>query len=361
MKSAAKSGLKLWAKEHYKGVENSIKPSFTADFAHLDEEGIRHDVRHTMRHGFFATFCASPSCTPDEMERFLRVACDEAGGRIFVGMSGLAASLEESLDLLARGERVGCTHALVGYPRGQRPQSEDEVERYFRTIIDSTRLGLVLYAVPLPGLRHIDPSGIPIRVFERVAEAPNVIAMKLTQTLNSATAFQICERMADKLLVGSADLDIVPMLARHYGAQWTGQWIVEAVQSPRKPFIVEFMRTLNGGGFEAAMKLYWRMEPAYRLVHRLHAPLLVKGGHPWAHMRYFQWCVGGNGGLERDPKQRPDQVAVLDANDRRLIRESYAAIGIPLDAEDDEMFVVGRTGWARGIRKADLSGTPLYA
>jgi 4-hydroxy-tetrahydrodipicolinate synthase len=197
-------------------------------------------------------------------------------------------------------------------------------------------------------------------VFERIADAPNVIAMKLTQTMNAATSFAICERLADRLLVGPADLDAAPMLARHYGIQWTGQWIVEAVQSPEKPYIVDFMAALNAQQFDRAMELYWRMEPAYRLVHRLQAPLLAKGGHPWAHMRYFQWCVGGNGGLERAPGQRPDQVSVLDAADRALIRNTYAAIGIDVGDGSDDAFVVGRAAWSRGVRGADLSETPLY-
>lgn len=40
-----KRDLKLWAKEHLRGVENTLLPSFTPDLAALDEEGIRHDVR----------------------------------------------------------------------------------------------------------------------------------------------------------------------------------------------------------------------------------------------------------------------------------------------------------------------------
>jgi 4-hydroxy-tetrahydrodipicolinate synthase len=354
------SDLKQWAKANYRGVENSIKPSFSSDFKTLDESGIRHDIEQTIRHGFFATFCASPSGTPNEIERFLKIATEEARGRIFVGMNGLAPTIEESLDLLARGERAGCTHALVGFPRAAKADTNEDVERYFRTLSEATNLGLVLYATPNPGLRHLDPSGIPIRAFERVADAPNVIAMKLTQTMNPAVAFTICERLAEKILIGPADLDSLPLLAKQYAVQWTGQWIVEAVQSPDKPYIVDLMEALNERRFDRAMELYWQMEPAYRLVHRLQAPLLAKGGHPWAHMRYFQWCVGGNGGLERDPKQRPDQVSVLDAAGRALIRDTYAAIGITIDEPDDDVFVVGRAAWAKGIRKADLSETPLY-
>ena len=38
-----------------KGLENIIIPSFTPDLSELDEEGIRWDVRQSIKHGFFST------------------------------------------------------------------------------------------------------------------------------------------------------------------------------------------------------------------------------------------------------------------------------------------------------------------
>ena len=52
-----KSEAKQWAKEHYRGLENTLMPSFTPDLAQLDEEGIRHDVRFSIEQGFFSTLC----------------------------------------------------------------------------------------------------------------------------------------------------------------------------------------------------------------------------------------------------------------------------------------------------------------
>jgi hypothetical protein len=39
------SGKKQWARENYKGVEDSLKTPFSPDFEELDEDGIRLDVR----------------------------------------------------------------------------------------------------------------------------------------------------------------------------------------------------------------------------------------------------------------------------------------------------------------------------
>ena len=352
---------KEWAREYYKGIENSLKAAYTPDFTGIDEDGIRHDVRQSLKHGFFSSMCSSTGITLPERKKFVEIVCDEAGGRMLTGVNVAQPTLEESLDLLAHAERVGCSHAFVSFPSKLKPESEDEVYRYYRQITDATNLGIVLYAFNSAAIRPFHPSGISIDVFDRLADVDNVVAMKLTQPINPTVAFELCERLSDRILIGPASLDLVPILARHYRAQWSGQWIVEAVQSPEKRYAVEFMTCINEGRFDDALKVYWQLEPAYRLVHEIQAPLLVKGGHPWAHMRYFQWCVGGNGGLSRDTKHSQEQVAMLDAAGRQKIVDTYRRIGIePVGGPEDE-FIVGRANYAKGIRRGDLPELPLYA
>ena len=47
---------KAWAKEHIRGFENILMPSFTPDLSGLDEAGVRLDVRRSIEHGFFSVF-----------------------------------------------------------------------------------------------------------------------------------------------------------------------------------------------------------------------------------------------------------------------------------------------------------------
>ncbi len=116
--------------------------------------------------------------------------------------------------------------------------------------------------------------------------------------MSAATAFELCERLSDRLILGPVNLDFVPVLGKHYrNIQWSGEWIVEAVQSPEKPYAVEFMALAGKGRMDEAMKVYWRMQPLVDAIYDLQAPLLLHGSHPWAHMKYMQWCTGGNGGL----------------------------------------------------------------
>ena len=82
---------KAWARKHFRGMENLFLPSFTADFAQLDEEGIRADVRQAARQGFFSTLPVNLGLkSRDESRRLLEIVADEARGKILVtaGVSG---------------------------------------------------------------------------------------------------------------------------------------------------------------------------------------------------------------------------------------------------------------------------------
>jgi 4-hydroxy-tetrahydrodipicolinate synthase len=69
--------------------------------------------------------------------------------------------------------------------------------------------------------------------------------------------------------------------------------------------------------------------------------------------------VGGNGGLL--PLKVSDAVPLLDAKDRQKIRSTYLKCGItPVDRPEEE-FIVGKAAYAKGVRLADLTSTPLYA
>ena len=347
---------KDWARQYYAGIENLLLPSFSPDFARLDESGIRHDVRHSIRQGFFATMCARFNGTFGEYKRVVEIACDEAGDRIQVGVNAGRPTVAESIELLAHGKRVGCSHAFVAVRT--KVASEDELYKAYRTIIEQSELPVVLYAFRSPGARHLHPSGVPVGVYSRLADLRNVVAVKLTQTLNAVTAIQLCEAVADRLLVGPADLSMIPLLARQFRIQWSGQWTVDAVQSPDRPYAVNFMRAVSEGDWPAAYRAYWELQPAYRAFSELQAPLLHQGSHPWAHMKFHQWVVGGNGGLLREPEEA---TAVLDRSGRTAIRDICRSVGIvPCEGSDDE-FVVGRSNFSQGIRRADLSVMPWYS
>ena len=358
MQSGQLSAQKEWAKEHYKGIENLFMPSFSPDFKTLDEDGIRHDVRNSIRHKFFSVLITPIGMrSNEENQQFAKIVCDEAGDSILKGMMVTQKDLEADLESMAFAESIGATHLFMNpSPSLRKAKTEEDMYLVFAERIQATKLPIVLYG----NFSTLNKAVSTVRIFDRLADLPNVVAIKLTQPMNMAAAYYVCEKLADRLLVGPVNLDFVPVLARHYPVQWSGQWNVEAVQSPEKPYAHELLKALNEKRYEDAMEVYKTLEPALSAFFELQAPLILNGGHPWSHMKYFQWCGGGNGGLLRDTHAPVEQVPILDAAARNLIKETYRKVGItPVNAPDEE-FLVGKAAYAKGARAKDMSKTPAY-
>lgn len=347
----ARSEKKEWAREHFKGLGSLIMPSFTPDFKSLDEDGIRNDIRHAIKQGFTSCTVSANGANAGQAKRMWELVREEGAGKIGLGALGGDLPFLES---------IGCSYTMVGFPRNVNPQTEDEVYAQYRKTIDSTKMAVVLYGSPVESLRRFDPTGIPLNVFDRLADHPNVVGMKLTHPMLAVTAFEICERLSDRLVLGPCNFDHIPLLAKHYrNIQWSGLWITDSLQSPEKPYGMEMMDLVNQGRMADALKVYWQMQPLIQGIYDLQAPLLLHGSHPWAHMKYYQWATGGNGGLL--PLKPAPYLPALDAAGRELIRNTFKKAGItPVDRPDEE-FVVGRAAYEKGVRASQLSSQPLYA
>jgi 4-hydroxy-tetrahydrodipicolinate synthase len=351
---------KQWAKRHFVGFENILLPSFTPDLRDLDEEGIRHDVRLSIRHGFFSVFCVGTGLSPDETQRFFRVVADEAAGRVAIGTPLIAPTEADRAGLLSLAAAAGVTHLLPHPFPDFHADTESDLERFYRSIIHNTDLAVVLWATDGPQFQNLHPSNVVLPVFDRLADCENVVAIKLMTTLELPTVYECCERLHDRLLIGGVHLGLMPLLTRHYGMQWSGAWTVESLQSAEQPLVGMYLDALVHGRTEEAMKLYWRIKPAYDALFALMAPMLPRGVHPFTHLKYYQWCVGGNGGLLREPWDPNEREFPLRPAERRAMRAAYRLIGIEPTGDDDAVFVVGRAAHRRGARPADMPVKPTW-
>jgi 4-hydroxy-tetrahydrodipicolinate synthase len=350
------SDQKAWARETFRGAESLLMPSFTPDFSALDEDAVRVDVRNSIDHGFFSTAGSRLAIPEADPGRLLEVAVEEAQGRINVSSMVAGQSTESDIAWAERAKRIGCSHLFLMPPRPL-PADGAELLAHYRAVAESTDLPVIVYA-SLSSRPDLGPSGVTLDVFDALADLDNVVAVKLTQPMSASTAFQVAECLADRLLLGPVHLDLFPLLARHYGAQWTGQWLVESMQAPGQPYVVDFVNACASGDFEAAMKTFDAFEPALQAFFDFQAPLIKNGGHPLAHMKYYKWCTGGNGGLPVDAGHPREQVPVLTADDRAAIRATYARIGV--DVVDDGSFHAGRAATARGVASSEVAGNGLY-
>jgi hypothetical protein len=348
-----KAERKDWARERFLGAESSLLPSFKPGSFELDEEGIRHDVRTAIRHGFFSVFAAGVGLRgADERRRFLEIAVDEAGERLLVSTgAGGGGSLEASIASLQQAEGLGCSHVMYSLPADP-DLSEEGIYEYARRAIEATDLGIVLYIQSGERYKRFHPGNVPLRIMRRLAELPNVVGAKVTQVLDPVSSFECADQLGDKLMLGPVNLELIPLIAKICPIQYTAMWQVEACQAPEKPYVVDYLKLIAQDRLDEAVALYWQFAPLVNLFWEEQAPILKRGGHPWVHLKYHQWCVGGNGGLFPEPEEsRREHFAALTAADRRRIRDTYRSAGIT-PREPDAEFVSGRVNYKSGMQLA---------
>lgn len=330
---------KDWAREHLRGFENLLVPSFDAALRRLDEEGIRLDVRQSIAHGVCATRCAlEAGLSLEEKKHMLTVAAEEAAGRIGVSFL-LMGPVDECRALLAHAESVGVTHACLGYPQSFRPHSDADLTDFARHVIEGSGLAITLAAGDRFAFPQLHPSGVPLGAIERLADLDNVVGLELA-SMDTGLILECCERFAGRLLVSTPQPGMLPLLTQCCGVQWGGAWAIEGLQSPHQPHAVRFFELLRAGALEEAMQLYWRLAPALGTLARLAAAYAHTGAQPWPLVKYQQWLSGGNGGLTRQPVMR------LFQRDMQAMRAALHAVGIEC-ADPDEAFFAGRTALSR--------------
>jgi 4-hydroxy-tetrahydrodipicolinate synthase len=336
--SGTKSEMKKWAKEHIKGVENSLFPSFDPELKVLDEDGIRLDVRQSIKHGFFSTMCATETgLSMDEIKRFVEIAADEAGDDILVTTAVILNSFEENMELVEHAEKVGLHGILLGYPPTFHPETAEEVFEATKRFCDATNLHVTLYPSPHFHFAHLHNSGFPLQILPRLADLPNVVAIKVGEMGLYADMHRL---VGDQVLVGCPVERYVPLLIEGFDMQWMGAGCYEVFQSPEKPYLVDYFNLLLEGKKEPAMEIYWKIAPMRNIFEQQFNQTVMTGTYNWHQQKYYQWCVGGNGGLTRQPAMKAHQW------ERDAIKMGFYTIDIT-PRENDEEFFVGRLNYEK--------------
>ncbi len=349
---------KQWAVDALRGGESFLMPSLLPDFSGLDEAGIRRDVQHSIAHGLCSIMPLPLGLNGEQAQQMTRVVADAARGKINTVGVILPGTWEQHRESIRSMEALGMSHALIYFDSALPDQ--DAIYQKMRAIIDNTSLGIVLYAKPKSAIKHLDPTGLPLAAFDRLADIDNVVGVKFTQTLRPATAYALAETLGDRLLLAVVDLEIMLVLAAKYPMQWSGQWGIESLQSPDQPWVGEFLSLLRTGQQRQAYELYWQYESIASAFYQLQKPSLSIGGHPWLHIKYMKWLTGGNGGLLPDLKTSPELVPHLDQRGRDQCRAAFEQVGINTNSLPDEAFVVGTSAWEQGVRVSDLPALPQY-
>ncbi|OGO40118.1 MAG: hypothetical protein A2147_08325 [Chloroflexi bacterium RBG_16_57_8] len=336
-----KSEAKQWTKQHLKGLEAVIFPSFTPDLRELDEEGIRYDVSHLIANGFSSALVSPESCgmTFEERKKLVSIVCDEAKGRMHTSVAVMQDTVEEDIEMLRHIEEVGGTFATLGHPIQYHPWSVEDICQMYKHMCDSTNLAIVFY----PGRLHtrkFHPSYFPPELLPRIADIPNVVAMKIgggSSLAITVMSFRLC---GEKILVNDPMPERWFITVPEYGQQWAGAGPFYAMQTPEKPRMVNMFNLLREGQVDNALDIWWEggggggsLDESY-----FHTGIVTALSDKYAH-----WCNGGNGGTVRQPTGR------LPDYQKERIRAGLKTLGFT-PREPEEEFYVGRVNYAKGVR-----------
>jgi 4-hydroxy-tetrahydrodipicolinate synthase len=330
-----RSSAKGWAAEKWRGVCNVIMPSYSADLRHLNERGIRHDVRRNIEHGFWGALLVSEcGTTLEEYIRFMEIAVDEAKGRHHFLIQGVFDTPDDIIRIAKAGEEIGISGILLGQPNSFYPKSEDELFDYLSHVSGQTNLAVCLFATVQMNLGRLHPSGYPPKVITRVADLQNVVAIKYeVGRPGIAGDYEIWKQLKSKKVLFSDPLEAnSPLTVEVFGQQWMGTSNYEYWGGA----VPEYFGLLLKGEFEKAMEIYWRINPARQA--RINIQATFAGGN-FIHRylwKYQGWLHGYNGGPMRQP------VMKLNDTQMRNVRDPLLRCGFKPSEEDATAFYRGR-------------------
>jgi 4-hydroxy-tetrahydrodipicolinate synthase len=338
---------KAWAKENFKGLEAPIFPSYSPDLSELDEDGIRWDVNHIIANGMISIMIApeATGMTREERKRFVAIVNDEAKGRIITSVGALLDTVEENIEMMQHHEKTGGTMALLGHPIVYDPESEEELYRNYKYMADATNLAVNFYPGRLRAKRF-HPSGWPMSILPRIADIPNVVAMKFAGGTPLVQTVQSFLTIGDRVLVSDPMPDAWFITMPKYGQQWAGAGPFYCSQTPEDQRSVKLFNLLLDNRIDEAYEAYWqsvaRMGGGDGAGHMMNTYLETGLVSP-VESKYGHWCLGGNGGLVRQPARR------LYDFTREGIKAGIRAMGFT-PREPEEEFFVGRMNYAKGAR-----------
>ena len=323
-----------WAQTHLFGMVNHTMPSFTADLSAINEKAIRHDISLAIEHGFTGTLAVSDvAISIPEYIEFLRIAADEADGRIFLVHHAGFGTLEQNISVLRDAEDAGAELVLLSYPPNFYPESERDVVEYTKAVCEATSL-----AVMLPGFgSEIHPADIPVQ-----RGRPGTLTCRLLDECSNIVAIRAeggypgiqcaVEHFGREIILSvSIENDFVPLtqvmpmqLFAVSGHEYYG---------PTMPKVFDLLQV---GKHAEATKIHRQICPAVKAKQCM--TTLLDGGSVINHQAWkFQgWLQGYNGGPLRNPTHR------MHESQMNILKKGLLDSGLEPTDDPFREFFVGR-------------------
>lgn len=246
-----------------------MHPDGSVDYPALRKLIDWHVAEGTDCIGVVGTTGESPTVTVEEHCEIIRVAVEQAAGRVPI-MAGCGAnSTAEAIELTRYAKKVGADCQLQVVPYYNKPTQEGQYQ-HFRTIAEAVDLPMVLYNVP--GRTVADMAHDTVL---RLAQVPGIVGIK-EATGNIERAQWLIRETPEAFAVYSGD-DPTAVALMLCGGQ--GNVSVTANVAPR--LMHELCVAAMAGDVKTAMDIQMRLLPVHKHLFVEANPIPVK----WAMAR----------------------------------------------------------------------------
>ena len=198
-----------------KGVVPALTTPFREDGA-LDLPAFRRLVDCVIEdgvHGILVNGCTGESWALDDDERLelFRAAAAQTRGRVPLVVGCGAMTAGQAIHKVRQAETAGCDVVMIQPPWYVMP-GEEEVYEYYRKVVRSTSLPVVVYNIPRRTGIHLSPS-----LVSRLADEPNVIALK-EASKDFLVLSEMVRRVGDRISVLAGYMSLLGLAAMATGA-----------------------------------------------------------------------------------------------------------------------------------------------
>jgi 4-hydroxy-tetrahydrodipicolinate synthase len=203
--------------------------------------------------------------TPEERVRVIRVAVEEAAGRVAVVAGAGTNSTAESIEAVRRAREVGADGAMLVTPYYNKPTQAGLVEHY--RAVARAHPGFPLVAYNVPGRTGVDM--LPETVL-RLCDIPELVALK-EATGSMARAVDLVEKCGERLtLLSGDDFTVLPFIA------CGGKGVISVSSNVAPRMMADLVAAARSGDLPRARELQVRMNELHKLLFIESSPIPVK-------------------------------------------------------------------------------------
>lgn len=241
------------------GVYTALVTPFNAQ-GHLDEEGLRKNIRFQIQNGVdgivpLGTTGEAPTLTSKEEERVIRIAVEEAKGKVSILVGTGSYATEKTIENNKKAKDLGADMVLIVTPYYNKPTQEG-IYRHFDAVAQAVSIPTVVY-----NIQGRTGQNIQTDTMQRLAAIPNIIGVKeasgnITQI---SDVIEVMRKANPNFSVMSGD-DGLTFSLMALG----GHGIISVVSNLFPKEIKELVTKLQHGDYEKAREIHFNFMPLVR-------------------------------------------------------------------------------------------------